>query len=328
MVHRLIQSLLIVSLLYSLQPSADSRDILIIESYHSGFKWSRDYVKAISESLPEFTVQHFQMDTKRLPPVIYPARADKAWKVIQAIDPILIFLGDDNALQYLSHKISETNYPAVYLGINSNPRNTGIYKYKNITGVLERPLLKRSLITAKRILPNLKKVLLLFDDSTTSHHTMQDFFQNKPVQTIGNIETHLLISNNFEYWQESIRQAKQKGYQAIWPGLYFTLNDESGKHVNSNDVIHWISTHSTLPLFAFWDFAVGKEKAIGGLVMTGRSQGYAAAKIAKDILNGTKPENILPQIPKKGELIYSKTQLKKWKITLPETIKLNSILLK
>ena len=145
-----LTSLLLIQVFFSTQSFADKKDILIIESYHSGYQWSRDYVNTISNSLSEFTVQHFQMDTKRLPATMYPARAEKAWKVIQAIDPLLIFLGDDNALQYLSHRLSTTNYPVVYLGINSNPRNSGVYKYKNITGILERPLLKRSLITAKK----------------------------------------------------------------------------------------------------------------------------------------------------------------------------------
>nr|WP_255491038.1 ABC transporter substrate-binding protein [Spartinivicinus marinus] len=255
---------------------------------------------------------------------MYPSRADKAWKVIQAIDPLLIFLGDDNALEYLSHRLSKTKYPVVYLGINSNPRNTGIYKYKNITGVLERPLLKRSLLNAKNIYPRLTKALILFDDSTTSHHTIKDFFQNKPVQKIGNIDTHLLISNNIELWKKTVSAAKQNGYQAIWSGLYFTLHDKDGLHIKSSEVINWLSTNTPLPLFAFWDFSVGKDKAIGGLVMTGKSQGLAAAKIAKKILNGTKPENILPQISPKGEFIYSKSQLAKWNITLPDSIRQNT----
>ncbi|MCX4026177.1 sugar ABC transporter [Endozoicomonas sp. SM1973] len=322
--YRVISTLLIVQVVFCIKSFADKRDLLIIESYHSGYKWSKDYVETISNNLSEFTVQHFQMDTKRLSPIMYPSRADKAWKVIQAIDPLLIFLGDDNALEYLSHRLSKTKYPVVYLGINSNPRNTGIYKYKNITGVLERPLLKRSLLNAKNIYPRLTKALILFDDSTTSHHTIKDFFQNKPVQKIGNIDTHLLISNNIELWKKTVSAAKQNGYQAIWSGLYFTLHDKDGLHIKSSEVINWLSTNTPLPLFAFWDFSVGKDKAIGGLVMTGKSQGLAAAKIAKKILNGTKPENILPQISPKGEFIYSKSQLAKWNITLPDSIRQNT----
>lgn len=95
-------------------------------------------------------------------------------------------------------------------------------------------------------------------------------------------------------------------------------------HLDSTFSINWVSKQSPLPLFSLWDFSVGSNKAIGGLVMTGYSQGSAAAKIAKDILSGISPENILPIIPEKGQFIYSKKQLKKWNIKLPTEINLNA----
>lgn len=316
-----ISLLLIFSALKSF---ADERDILVIESYHSGYKWSQDCVEAISSSLSDYTVQRFQMDTKRISPVMIPARADQAWQVIKAVEPALVFLNDDNALKYLSHRLSKTEYPVVYLGINSNPRKTGIFKFRNITGILERPLLKRAVINVKKIIPELEKALILFDDSTTSRHISSDFFQNKTKNTIGSVETDLFLSNDINFWKEQINSAKKNNYQAIWVGTYFTIHDENDKNVSANQVIEWASNNSPLPLFGFWDFSVGKDKSIGGLVMTGKSQGLAAAEIAKRILSGTKPESILPQMPKKGEYIFSKKQLDKWKVTLPDNIRLNS----
>lgn len=194
----LVKLLLLIYAFSSSIVFAGKKDILIIESYHSGNPWTRNYVNAISSQFKEYTIQTFQMDTKRLPLETYSARSDIAWKVIQAINPSLIFLGDDNALKYLAKRLGKTKYPVVYLGINSNPRRTEVYKYKNITGVLERPLLKRSIISIKKILPSINKVLILFDESTTSRHTIRDFFQGKTVQMIGNVEVHLLISNKFE----------------------------------------------------------------------------------------------------------------------------------
>ena len=38
-----------------------------------------------------------------------------------------------------------------------------------------------------------------------------------------------------------------------------------------------------IPVFGFWDFSIGKEKAIGGLVTTAKSQGKADGKMVNEI---------------------------------------------
>ena len=72
--------------------------------------------------------------------------------------------------------------------------------------------------------------------------------------------------------EEAVLNAKKNGYEAIFIGLYHTLVDDDGKHVSEQTVLEWTSAHSPVPLFCFWEFSVGKGKAIGGLVLDGRDQ--------------------------------------------------------
>jgi hypothetical protein len=75
-----------------------------------------------------------------------------------------------------------------------------------------------------------------------------------------------------------------------------------------------------VPPFGFWDFSVGPDKTVGGFVLFGRSQGEAAGKIALKILSGKSPDNIRPVVGDMGRFLFSKSQLKKWGLSLPDDI--------
>lgn len=319
-----------VKLLFLLVASfanADENDIVIIESYHSTYQWSIAYRQGILNVLPEYNFITFQMDTKRLPEASFVKRAQLAWDIIQATNPKLIILGDDNALKYLASYIGQSKFNAVYLGINSNPRKTGSYKYKNITGVLERPLYRRSIAEIKKLLPKMKRVLILFDDSITADFAIEEFFQNQKALTIDGVHVQLFQSNILEEWQQTVLEAKSMHYDALWLGLYHTVFDNK-QHISEAKILEWVSQKSKVPVLAFWDFSIGKGKAIGGFVMTGESQGQAAGYIAKKILNGTSPSEILPMIPKHGKLIFSQAELKRWNLSLPAEMGFDATLVK
>jgi len=67
--------------------------------------------------------------------------------------------------------------------------------------------------------------------------------------------------------------------------------------------------------------SVGKDKAVGGMVLDGEEQGKNAGKIVLDILNGIPVNTIAPVVPTQGEFIFSRSELDKWKIRLPRHIK-------
>ncbi|MBU2711354.1 ABC transporter substrate-binding protein [Zooshikella harenae] len=302
---------------------AGEKDIVVIESYHTTYRWDMDWLLALRYSLPHYNLVTFQMDSKRLPEEQFSTRADIAWDIIKRVDPALIILGDDNALSYLADQIGESKYKAVYLGINSNPRQTGLFQYKNITGVLERPLYRRSIIEMKKIIPGMKRVLIMFDDSPTSKYAAKDLFQGAKRLEYNGVEIHLVSTNDFDRWRKILLAAKDQGYDAVWVGLYFTIFDKQ-QHVDHREVLSWTSKNSQVPLFALWDFAVGTGKTIGGYVMTGNSQGMAAGQLALRVLAGTLPEEILPVIPEHGQLIFSQQELKRWQLTLPMELQLSA----
>ncbi len=309
--------LLIISLLIS--PTAFSKDrVLIIESYHSEHPWDVSYVKGIKEVFDDNVELHtFQMNTKKIPKDQFQIAADNAWGIYEKLKPRLVILGDDNALSYIGPMLGKTKTPVVYLGINSNPRKTGIYKYGNITGVLERPLYNRQIAIISSLIPA-QKVLILFDASVTSAFAVEEAFQGKKSLDIAGVKVDLQLVERFKRWKQFVNNAKYQGYDAIVIGLFHTLKDNEGAHIPEGDVIDWTSHNTPVPIFSFWDFGVGQRKSIGGMVQFGYIQGQTAATIAKNILNGGQPNHFPPMTPKKGRLLFSKTQLDKWNIRLPD----------
>ncbi len=105
------------------------------------------------------------------------------------------------------------------------------------------------------------------------------------------------------------------------------IKAESGDgFVGYESVAEWTSENTPIPLYGFWNVAVGKKKAIGGFVLFGEAQGEAAGQIAKKILEGDTKGNLIPVTAEKGRLLFSKTQLEKWNISLPENIETKATL--
>ena len=294
-------------------------DILVVESYHDKYEWDQAYRQGLTEQLGnQFTLEFFEMDTKRLPIERHAEMAQKALARIHALHPALVIMGDDAAVKYLGPMLDPLGIPGVYLGVNANPRS---YNLKNITGVLERPLLKRSIVFIQTIVPASKKILVLFDTDITAKITYQEIFGNKSSLDIGGLQVDLQLCNTLEEWKNAVTQALTNGYQVTIAGLYQTLKRPNGAVADAEEVIAWTSANTPVPLFALWDFAVGPNKAVGGLVLSGKEQGKAAAVMALQILDGkAKASTMLPTMARQGDFIFSRKQLARFNLTLPPDI--------
>lgn len=324
-IQRLLTVLLICMNTYSVHAK---ESILVIESYHAEYEWDKDFNRGISEVIgDQYQIENFYMDTKRLAKTEYQNRADAAWEKYKQVKPSLVILADDNALKLLGKRFEKEPTLVVYLGINGNPRNYVSLDSKNITGVIERPLLKRSLVILSKILtPNPKKILVLLDNGTTSNVTIESMGGKKQFRLSG-IDISVKAIGSWQEWQNSVLKAKENGYDALIVGLYHTIKDH-GKAVAAEKVITWTSEHTPIPPFGFWSFSIGADKAIGGLVLDGYYQGELAAKIALKGLKDGKFFHTFPKTAEEGELLFSQTQMNKWNITLPTEIEKKAILIK
>jgi ABC-type uncharacterized transport system substrate-binding protein len=313
---------LLVVLLMMVTTNAFATKVLLIESYHAEYPWDASYVKGLEKTLlPSVILETFQMDTKRLPKNEYERKANEAFEVYQQLKPEIVILGDDNALAYMLPKLYDEDISIVFLGINSNPRHLfGQYKGQaKITGVLERPLFVKSLGELRSMFTDDPfKVRVMFDSGVTSQ-IAKEYIDNqyRLIKENLGIDAEILTIGTKQEWRERVLNAKDEGVSVIIIGLYHTLVDEAGKNVLATQVINWTSENSPLPIFAFWDFAVGEGKAAGGIVLYGYSQGEMAATLVNRIVNGESASSMPIQIENKGSAIYSQVAMEQWGLTAP-----------
>ncbi|WP_303844317.1 ABC transporter substrate-binding protein [Aeromonas sobria] len=314
----MLKSLLLL-LLTSLSLPLYAAHILVISSYHPEFLWDKSYNKGLLDGLDgEHQISHFYMDTKRYQREEFDDIAQRAIAFYLKSKPDLVVLGDDNAINYLANEIAALGTPVVFLGMNENPRLKGFVGHPKITGVLERPLLKRNISEISQLMGGLDKALVLFDSSNVALTAIEDEFKTQTQLRVGQTLINSQLMGDYSLWQEAVLNAKKNGYQAIFLGLYHTLVDAQGQHVSEQTVLAWTSANSPLPLFCFWEFSVGKGMAIGGLVLDGNDQGHQAAALINSILAGTLPRTLSPRAALRGEYVFSKSELARWQLTVPD----------
>jgi len=296
--------------------------ILVVESYHANYPWDQSYSDGLRETLgSRYKLVFFEMDTKRLPKNEHEGMAQKAWEKIQATDPALVVLGDDSALKFLGPRLAGTDLPTVYLGINNDPREYKVTGFSNVTGVLERPLMKPAIGHIKTIVkPTPRKLLVLFDNSITSQASVAEIFKGKATSEIEGIQVDLKLIGNIDEWKSAVLDAAKNGYDALVVGLYHTIFDQYNLYVDSDDLLEWTVFSSPVPPFGFWDFTVGPRRTVGGLVLYGKVQGKLAGQIALQILGGKKAGDIPPVVAEEGQFLFSRSQLTFWDLSLPSAI--------
>ena len=317
--HGVLLGLCLLSVLFLGRPTyLQAAEILVIESYHATHPWVISNTQGLNAGLASTEQLHFfYLNAKSLTPSQLTTQAELAWQNYQRLKPSLVILSDDNAIDLLARRIASAGTPVVYLGMNGNPRQSGLYGLHNITGVLERPLIKRNITEMSQLLQAPKKALVLFDGSAVSSITLNETFHGADSWRIGKLQVDIKQSNEYAQWQESISQAKSQGYSLIFIGLYHTLLDPAGEHVDAEQALAWANRASTVPLFALWDFSVGAGKCVGGLVMSGYEQGSAAGELALQIMQGHASKSLPPRTAERGEYLFSRQEMARWQLSLP-----------
>lgn len=302
--------------------------ISIVHSYHKEYAWEQSLTSGLLDTLPQTAaLDHFYLDTKRLEKSRHADQAEKALQHLSTKAPDLIILCDDNAAKYLGPSLKNGSIPVIYVGLNRNPRDYGLFPADNMTGILERPLLKRSLHSMCRLVNTEDtKVLILFDSDSTSDAVLHEAFKGETQFNLGKVRVEIKQFELLEEWQNALLESRSNGFDTVYIGLYHTLRTRAGEHVPDDEVIAWANTHAPLPIFAFWDFAVGKGKTIGGHVLNGRDQGLAGGLIAAEVLAGTPPAQIPPRTAKEGGYQFSMHELNRFGIKLPPKIRELSII--
>jgi signal transduction histidine kinase/CheY-like chemotaxis protein len=269
--------------------SAEKKNILILNSYHKGLKWTDELVGGINQGLSElnFEKEIFTeyIDSKRFfeNDNYYQALFELLKVKYYKIQLDLVIPTDDYALNFLlAYRDSLfKKVPVVFCGINNNHNYPQSY-----SGVLENIEYIDNFKLIKQLHPNYSKIYFIVDNTKTGNIIYDRAFR-------------MYLSTNNEYRYEFVRdysfdelfkKVSELDDDAVILLTAFT-KDKNGDYRSYDEIIHELKLHSKAPIYGVWDFFLG-EGIVGGKLISAHDHGCKTSIIANRVLSGENIQNI------------------------------------
>ncbi|MEO5335078.1 MAG: hypothetical protein H7839_23955 [Magnetococcus sp. YQC-5] len=308
--------------------------IMVVSSYHREYLWSQDTNEGVCAALLGFgymddksqaarytkddyvetskaIIQKMWMDTKRKNSLADIAQTTKnVTDVVEKFNPDIILLGDDNAANYIGNHFIDTQIPIVFWGVDVRPDKYGLVDSiakpgHNVTGVYQPGYSKEGVDFLLKLLPEIKTMAILSDDSETGRakakNVQQLAEQGKiPVTIIGTVMT-----NSQSAWKAGAMELA-KTADAFFVVNHNTIKDEKGRPVEPFELGAWYLRNIKKP-----DITPEKQFIEEGFLLavndSGFMQGYEAVRMAHRILSeGAKPATMTPFAPGRGKLMLNR----------------------
>ncbi len=293
---------------------AAKQKVLVLHSYHNA-GWTRTIQEGMESVFDksgiavEMCVEY--MDTMRHPPKDSFAYLEDLYrKKYGHISFDVILLSDDNALDFILPRRDKLfpKVPIVFCGINDF-REEQLHGQSGITGVNEDIDIKGTIELASRIMPNIKKFLVISDRTPTGLANRRKFEQA--------LSGYSGKAPVFELLDDLTTVDLQKHLGRLSHDsavLLFTFKrDKDGRLFTQPEYVKLVVGSSNVPVFSFWetDLPYG---VMGGVMVSGVKQGEQSAEYAIRILKG-EPASSLPFIMKSPNVpILDYPQLRKFNI--------------
>ncbi len=299
--------------------TAKQKNILIINSYHQGFTWSRDVTDGIISTFSKLNadVSAFveYMDWKNYPTeenirhlydyYQYKYQNKKIDLLIAVDDAALEFVLENRAAMF-------SGAPVVFCGVNQEGVAQITAGYGNLTGVLEEVDPTDTIKMAQAINPSLKNVYVLFDNSQSGISTGK--IVEEKIKAMG-ANLNIIPLNNLPY-DRIIKDAGSYDKDSIILATTY-YGDADGKIIEFEKASREIGAKSSVPVYHLYEMGLNNG-AFGGSMTSGKIQGESAANLAARILKGENPDNIPVLTPKATRKVFDFNQLKRFDIPLKE----------
>ena len=312
MKYFLLFSILFFNYLFANQ----SKEVLLIHSYHKGYVWTDDISKTIEKNFsehPNIELTTVYMDTKRIDDPSYLANLAKLYKqqfTNRTFD--LIIISDNNAFDFMELYYDSLfkNVPVLFCGINNYDKNMlDRLTFKNISGVAEEVDIEKNFELISRLHPNLKNLLIINDTSTTGYAVKKDLAKIiEKYKSKFNIE----YTDNLEISDLKTKVSTlEKANSAILFVLLF--KDTTGQYFTYKQSFEEVKKVSQVPIYGFWDFYLNSGM-VGGLLTSAVAQAETVSKMALEILHGKNIKDI-PILEKSPNLyIFNYNELKRFNL--------------
>lgn len=274
-------------------PQKNTREVLIINSYHNGYSWSDNELTGIVETLlrHDIRVQPLieYLDCKHFPKMEHFDRLCDLFEMKYGSRNIPVVIAADNPAFEFALKYRPRLFPRaaiVFCGVNGySPKM--IEGLKNVTGVAEILDVDRTIELALKFHPYIRKVVVIHDYSITGLATrretevqLRQFNDRLDIRYLENMST-----------RELMNQLRGLSSGTIVLALSYSL-DRDGQVINHEKISRLLGENSPVPVYGLHEERLGYG-IVGGSLLGGRRQGARAAEMAAQVLTG-KPVADIP----------------------------------
>jgi len=314
---------IVATILSSLALAQDNpkKNVLILNSYNNGYKWTDNIVEGITSVLEpssrNLNIIVEDMDRKRITDESYVAELFEVYKYkFKTIKFDVIICSDDDAFYFLLqyHDQLFPGTPIVFCGVNYF-QDSILQGEELFTGVVEAQDIRATISLALTLHPNTKDIYIVNDKSTTGLALEKDLQQVLP-QFADRVRFVSLADCTMGQVRETVKTLPDDSLV-----LYLVFfRDAANQYFNYDESIALISAQSRVPIYGCWDFSLG-HGIVGGMLTSGFYQGEAAAKMALRILDGERPADIPVLKDSPNKYMFDASQMKRYGVKnadLPE----------
>ncbi len=260
------------------------------------------------------TIERFFMDTNRTytKSEQVEARGREALARIKAFKPDLVITVDDNAARTVMLSLVDSDTPVVFTGINNKPEvyNRGrkfmrnrLRPGHNVTGVYEKLYIAKYLQVMGEIVPDLKKVVFVVDDSLTGNAIKKQMEAELFAESSDVLYSIRKVSS-FEEYKQLIRWIEADPEIGAYHALVFRLRAGDGAIITGRDIIHWTLGHTRKPALS-GNYFMSKLGTLGGVSVDFTAMGRQAAHKCVQILKGQPAGEIAIEDAAKYALVFN-----------------------
>ena len=302
------------------RPVFGDTHVLILNSYHPGMEWTDDQMDGVREGLGrddgvQFHIEY--MDAKRLTDQVHLDNLRRLFDHKYRAVPLNVIVSTDNdAFDFLRRYRDELfpGVPVVFSGVNWF-QDDQINGLAGFTGVAESADHAATLGLMLHLHPGTERIVAIVD-STTTGKALRAEVEALAETMKGTVAIEFWDAFDPEELSAKVSTLPKKTLVML---LAYASN-RSGRFIEYSDIARLISEHSSVPVYASWDFYLG-HGIVGGNLTTAKAQGVAAGEILARLLNGEKASAIPVRRRLPGNNTFDYQQLARFAIPksrLPE----------
>lgn len=273
--------------------STEPRQILIINSYHPGYRWSDNEIAGIKSVHAENDIVTIEyMDTKRIETEEYLDQLTQLYSMKYADEKFdLIYTLDDRAYQFMleHHDSIFPDTPVVFAGVNHFIAEQ-VEGIPWITGTVETFDYSELISLIKMLQPDCETVYVLTDSTYTGYAYRT---QLKELQNETNLAIPLAFIGDFNKglkWDDMLYEIAHLPINSAILYMSYT-RDSDGNVFHIVDATDTIAQTANVPVFVDHT-QLHRNGIVGGLVKDPFQEGVTAGEMGQQILEGVEPDHL------------------------------------